>query len=147
MLDMYGVKMNHTLDKMIASYVILPGDNSLACSDEIQQHLRQTHRQHEVELETVLLLRKSVTLKILMELLSEIKAFLIPILDQVDFFVHFNLRNCKLFSKYLKFQMDVISSSQFPVKLSDVQVTIFSAESQESSTEPDKKIMQVQMNA
>ena len=143
MLDMYGVKLNHTLCTMIKSYVFLPGDDSLAFKHQFQHNLSQVHRQLEVEPEAVLLLKQSVTLKILIELLTEMKTFLDPILDKVDFFVYFNLHNCEVFGKYLKYQLDMISSSQCPVKESDVHATFISAQSQEYFAEPDKNIVQV----
>lgn len=143
LLEMYKVKLNHTLETMIKSYLILPGEDSLACSDELQQNLIQVHHQLEVEPETILLLKRPVTLKILKELLNELKKFIRPILSKVNFFVYFTLHNCDIFRKYLNYQLDMMSCSQCPVKVSDVQLTIVSVYSQVSFTDPDEKIVQV----
>jgi len=143
MLDMYKVKLNHTLQKMIRTYLILPGEDSLACSDELQQNLIQAHRQLKVEPETVLLLKRPVTMKILIKLVIELKIFIKPILSKVDFFVYFTLHNCDVFSKYLNYQLDMMSASQCPVNPSDVRLTIFPAHSQECFTEPDENMVKV----
>ena len=144
MLDVYGVKLNHTLHEMIKSFAILPGDDSLVGTDDIQQNIIQVHHQLEVEQEAVVLLRQSVTLKILIELLSSLQTFLEPILNKLEFFIYFHLHDCKIFNKYLKYQIATLSSSQCPLELSDIQLTVISDQNQQYA-EPNEKIAQVMM--
>ena len=101
MLDVYGVKLDHTLHEMIKSFVILPGDDSLVGTDDIQQNVIQAHHQLEVEQEAVVLLRQSVTLKILTKLLSSLQTFLKPILNKLEFLSTFTYMIVKFLTSIL----------------------------------------------
>ncbi|XP_065915635.1 uncharacterized protein [Dysidea avara] len=120
MLDIYGVKLNHTLQDLLETHVVFPKDNSLVYASDVQ-NLRQAH-QHELAQEEVLLLKQSVTSNILVKLFKELETFIEPISS----------------NKYLKYQLAVISSSQHP---SDVSCSL-SDNSEECFVEPDEKIVQ-----
>ena len=137
MLDIYGVKLNHTLQDLLEKHVVFPKDNSLVYASDVQ-NLRQAH-QHELAQEEVLLLKQSVTSNILVKLFKELETFIEPISSKLEFFVYFYVYDCELFSKYLKYQLAVISSSQHP---SDVSCSLYD-NSEECFVEPDEKIVQV----
>ena len=143
MLNVYGIKLNHTLQEMLKTYVVLPGDDSLVHTNDIQQTLSQGHHQFDIEPEMCLLLKQSVTSKILVKLFIELEEFIKPIFSKLEFFVYFHLHDCEIFSKYLNYQLAIISSSECSVKDSQVILATSPTDSQKSFLESDKKIEQV----
>ena len=143
MLNSYGVKFSHTILKMVESYVVLPGVGSSVYASDVQLKLNQSCSEIELDPELILSLRKSVTLKLLLKLFTELESFLDPIWDQLNFFVYFYLYNCEVFSKYLKYQMVTTSTSKVPVNVSSNKVFISITGRQESTKDADEKISQV----
>jgi len=144
MLDVYGVRLSCSLHNMLKTYVVLPGEDS---SDDIQKNLVQSHRKLENESKTHLFLKKSVASKILRKLYTALMEFVNPIFNKLEMFLYFYLHNCEVFSKYLKYQLTLISRSQCSVKQSQFKLALPPASSsvscQESLIDPDKKIAQV----
>ena len=93
----------------------------------------------------ILLLKQSMTWKMLNELLSDLQSFLKPIASQLEFLVYFHMHNCEMFSKHLKSQIAKIlaASSERPVNESSIVLMIPMADTQQSSTDPDEKLKQV----
>ena len=148
MLDVYGVRLSCTLHNMLKTHVVLPGEDS---SDDVQNNLVQSHLKLENEQKTHLLLKKSVTSKILWELYAALMAFVNPIFNKLEMFLYFYLHNCEVFSKYLKYQLTLITKSQCSVKQSQYKLALPPASSsvcsQEFFIDPDERIAQVYCSA
>ena len=144
-LNFYGIKLSHTLQTKLDTHLVLPGRSSGVTEDDVQQRLNQSNGQLELEPEMILLLKKSMTWKMLNELFSDLRLFLKPIESQLEFLVYFHMHNCEMFSKHLKSQIAKIlaASSERPVNQSSIMLTIPMADTQPSSTEPDEKLKQV----
>ena len=144
-LNFYDIKLSHTLQTKLDTHLVLPGRSSGVTEDDVQQRLDQSNGQLELEPEMILLLKKSMTWKMLNELLSDLQSFLKPIASQLEFLVYFHMHNCEMFSKHLKSQIAKIlaASSERPVNESSIVLMIPMADTQQSSTDPDEKLKQV----
>ena len=144
-LNFYGIKLSHTLQTKLDTYLVLPGRSSGVTEDDVQQRLDQPNGQLELEPEMILLLKKSMTWKMLNELFSDLQSFLKPIESQLEFLVYFHMHNCEMFSKHLKSQIAKIlaASSERPVNESSIALMIPMADTQQSFTDPDEKLKQV----
>ena len=138
MLNSYGVKFNQNISMMLESCVVLPGVGSSIYASDVQQKLNQTCSEIELEPDLILSLRKSVTWKMLLRLLTELESFLSPIWDHLDFFVYFYLNNGEVFSKYLKYQL---ATSKTPVDKSSKMFSL--STKQEFMKDFDEKVFQV----
>ena len=144
MFNFYGVNMSNILQTKLDTHLVLPGRSSGITEDDVQQRLNQSNSQIELEPEMILLLKKSMTLRMLKEIFNDLQSFLEPIASQLDFLVYFHLHNCEMFSKHLKSQMAVISSNlEQPVQESAVVLTLPTIDVQQSSTNDDEKLLQV----
>jgi len=139
MLNTYGVKFSNTILTMLETYVVLPGVDSSVYASDVQLKLNQSCS--EIQLEP-LSLRKSVTWEILFRLLTELDSFLDPIQNQLNFFVYFHMYNCEVFSKYLKYQMTMRSTSKIPRDIPVVKIYLPLTD-QESTKDTDEKMLQV----
>jgi len=142
MLNTYGVKFSNTILTMLEAYVVLPGVGSSVYASDVQLKLNQSCSEIQLEPEWILSLRKSVTWKILLRLLDDLQSFLDPIWDQLNFFVYFHLYNCEVFSKYLKYQMTMTSTSKIPRDIPAVKIYLPLTD-QESTKDTDEKVLQV----
>jgi len=138
MLNSYGVKFNQNISMMLESCVVLPGVGSSIYASDVQQKLNQTCSEIELEPDLILSLRKSVTWKMLLRLLTELESFLSPIWDHLDFFVYFYLNNGEVFSKYLKYQL---ATSKTPIDKSSKMFSL--STKQEFMKDFDEKVFQV----
>ena len=138
MLSDYGIKLSHTLHQEIETHVVLPGE-------KLPQNFQKTPNVPLYSPEATMFLKKSATLNILSRLLNGLEKFLWPVLKKIDVFVYFSLRDCEVFSRYLKCQVATMSTSalDIPVDDSDVEVIIPSAGNEESVDNSDNTIMQV----
>ena len=144
-LNFYGIKLSHTLQTKLDTHLVLPGRSSGVTEDDMQQRLNQSNGQIELEPEMILLLRKSMTRRILQELFNDLQSFLLPIASQLEFLVYFHMHNCEMFSKHLKSQIAKISAAnaERPVDESSIIVRMPTISTQQSSTDPDEKLQQV----
>ena len=144
-LNFYGIKLSHTLQTELDTHLVLPGRSLGVTEDDIQQRLNQSNGQLELEPEMILLLKKSMTWKMLQELFNDLQSFLLPIASQLEFLVYFHMHNCEMFSKHLKSQIAKISAanSDQPVDVSSIILTMPTIYTQPSSTDPDEKLKQV----
>ena len=144
-LNFYGIKLSHTLQTKLDTHLVLPGRSSGVTEDDMQQRLNQSNGQIELEPEMILLLRKSMTWRILQELFNDFQLFLVPIASQLEFLVYFHMHNCEMFSKHLKSQIAKISAAnaERPVDESSIIVRMPTISTQQSSTDPDEKLQQV----
>ena len=141
MLLSYGVRLDHSLQAKLDAHVILPGRRSTVDPSDIQQGLSQPNGQLDLEPEIIVMLHKSTTLKILKELDLDLQNFLHPILKQLEFLVYFHLHNCEMFSKYLKSQIDKLSTPV--VDESDIALTFPSRTKRHSPPEPNDQLERV----
>ena len=144
-LNSYGIKLSHTLQTKLDNHLILPGRSSAFTEDDVQQRLKQPNDQLELEPEMILLLKKSMTWKILKEIFNDLQSLLLPVVSQLEFLVYFHMHDCEMFSKHLKSQISRMSaaSSDQPVDESAVILAIPMVDTQKSSTNPDEKLKQV----
>ena len=144
-LNFYGVKLSHTLQTKLDTHLVLPGRSSEITEDDVQQRLNQQNSQIELEPEMILLLKKSMTWKVLKEIFNDLQSFLEPITSQLEFLVYFHMHNCEMFSKHLKSQIAKLSAanSDQPVEESSIIFTLPTVSTQHSSTDPDEKLQQV----
>ena len=147
-LNFYGIKLSHTLQTKLDTHLVLPGKNSGITVDNVQQRLNQPNGQLELEPEMILLLKKSMTWKMLKEIFNDLQSFLEPIASQLEFLVYFHMHNCEMFSKHLKSHIAKISAanSDQPVEEHDIILAMPIVSAQQSSTDPDKKLLQVIKN-
>ena len=147
-LNFYGIKLSHTLQTKLDTHLVLPGRSSGVTEDDMQQRLNQSNGQIELEPEMILLLRKSMTWRILQELFNDLQLFLVPIASQLEFLVYFHMHNCEMFSKHLKSQIAKISAanSDRPIDESSVVLIMPTISIQQSSTDPDGKLKQVMLS-
>ena len=143
MLNSYGVKFSHTISTMLETYVVLPGVGSSMYATDVQLKLNYSCSEIELEPEWILSLRKSVTWNILQKLFTRLKSFLDPIWKQLDFLVYFHLYNSEVFSKYLKHQMTITSTSKYPVDICSIKIMLPLTGHQEFTKDTDEKIVQV----
>ena len=140
MFNFYGVKLSHTLQTKLDTHLVLPGRSSGINEDDVQQRLNQQNSQ--IEPEMILLLKRSMTLKILKELVYDLQSFLEPIASQLEFLVYFHMHNCEIFREHLKSQMAAISSNlEQPVQESAAVLALPTV--QQSSANDDEKLLQV----
>jgi len=140
-LNFYGIKLSYTLQTKLDNHLVLPGAGSLAIADDLQQRLNS---QLELEPEMILMLKKSMTWKIIQEIFTDLKSFLKPIMAQLDFLVYFHLHNCEMFSKHLKSQIAKIAAPlEQPVEVSSIMLIIPTVSIQQSPTDCDEKLLQV----
>ena len=143
-LNSYGIKLSHTLQTKLDTHLVLPGSVSGVTPDDVQQRLNQPNGQLELEPEMILILKKSMTWKILQEIFNDLQLFLEPIISQLEFLVYFHLHHSEMFGKHLKSQIAKLSaSSEQPVETSAIMLTIPSVGTQHSSSDPDEKLLQV----
>ena len=138
-LNFYGIKLSHTLQTKLDTHLVLPGRSSEFTGDDVQQRLNQQNDQLELEPEMILLLKKSMTWKMLKEVFNDLQSFLLPIASQLEFLVYFHMRNCEMFSIHLKSQMAAISSNVGQlVQESAATLTLSTIAVQQSSSHSDK---------
>ena len=143
-LNSYDIKLSHTLQTKLDTHLVLPGSGSGVTPDDVQQRLNQPNGQLELEPEMILMLKKSMTWKILQEIFSDLQSFLEPIMSQLDFLVYFHLHHSEMFSKHLKSQIAKLSaSSEQHFETSAIMLIIPSVGIQQSSSDPDEKLLQV----
>ena len=144
-LNFYGIKLSHSLQTKLDTHLVLPGRSVGITEDDVQQRLNQSNSQIELEPEMILLLKKSMTWKVLKEIFNDLQSFLEPIASQLEFLVYFHMHNCEMFSKHLKSQIAKISaaSSDQPIEESSIILTLPTVSTQQSSTDPDEKLKQV----
>ena len=144
-LNSYGIKLSHSLQTKLDTHLVLPGRSVGITEDDVQQRLNQSNSQIELEPEMILLLKKSMTWKVLKEIFNDLQSFLEPIASQFEFLVYFHMHNCEMFSKHLKSQIAKISaaSSDQPIEESSIILTLPTVSTQQSSTDPDEKLKQV----
>ena len=82
-LNFYGIKLSHTLQTKLDTHLVLPGRSSGVTEDDVQQNLNLPNSQMELEPELLLLLKKSMTWKMLQELFNDLQSFLLPIASQL----------------------------------------------------------------
>ena len=143
MLNCYGVKFSNTILTMLETYVVLPGVGSSVFVSDVQLKLNQSCREIELEPEWILSLRKSVTWKILLKLFTDLESFLDPIWNQLNFFAYFHLYSCEVFSKYLKYQIAMRSTSKIPVDIAAAKIFLPLTGHRESTKDIDEKVLQV----
>ena len=143
----YGIKLNHTLQTLLDTHLVLPEGGPVVITDDMQQILNQPNGQLELKPEIILRLKKSATWKILQEIFDDLELFLQPIMSHLEFLVYFHLHNCEMFSKHLKSQMAKLSAnSEEPVEVSDIKLTLSTICITQSSTNHDEKLLQVIMH-
>ena len=144
-LNFYGIKLSHTLQNDLDTHLVLPGRSSGITEDDVQQRLNQSNSQIELEPEMILLLKKSMTWKLLKRIFNDLESFLKPIESQLEFLVYFHMHNCEMFSKHLKSQIAKISAanSEEIVEESGIILTMPIISTQQSSTDTDEKLQQV----
>ena len=138
-LNCYGIKLSHTLQTQLDTHLVLPGASSVATADDLQQRL-QPNGQLDLEPEVIVMLKKSMTWKVLQEVCDELQLFLKPIMSHLEFLVYFHLHNCEMFSKHLKSQMAKLSEQI--VEESAITVIIPEGSTQ-VIIDPNEKLQQV----
>ena len=143
MLSCYGIKFSHTLQAKLDMHLVLPDGGPVIITDDMQQILHhQPIGQTKLKLEMTLRFKKSVTWKVLQEILNDLEIFLEPFMSYLEFLAYFHLRNCEVFSKYLKNQMAMLAAnSEETVEESTIKLTLSSVSTTELSTET--KLFQV----
>ena len=138
-MNFYGIKLSHTLQTKLDTHLVLPGTDYITVTDDLQQRL-QPNGKLDLEPEMILMLKKSMTWKVLEEVHNELQSFLKPIMSHLEFLVYFHLHNCEMFTKHLKSQMAKLSEQT--IEVSAIMLTI-PVVSTQSSIDPDEKLQQV----
>ena len=143
-LNSYGIRLSHTLQEKLETHLVLPGRSSGVTTDDVQQRLNQTNGQLELEPEMILMLKKSMTIKLIQEISDDLQLFLMPIVDHLNFLVYFHLHHSEMFNKHLMSQITKLSaSSEQPIDPSMIAMTMPSVGTRQSSSDPDEKLQQV----
>ena len=121
--------------------MVLPGRSFGVTPDDLQQRLNLS--QLDLEPDMILLLKKSMTWKMLQEIFEDLQLFLQPIFSQLEFLVYFHLHNCEMFSKHLKSQIAKLSTNPEPDEVFNVISAILPAVGTQQSTDSDEKLQQV----
>ena len=144
MLSCYGIKLSHTLQAKLDTHLVLPDGGPVLTTDHMQQMLNQPDDQFELEPKMILRLKKSVTWKILQDILRDLEEFLEPIVSYLEFLVYFHLHKCEIFSKHLKSQMAKLAVNlEEPVEEFAIKLTLTPVGEMQSCTSHDEKLLQV----
>ena len=111
--------------------------------DDVQQRLNQSCSQIELEPEMILLLKKSVSWKMLKEIFNDLQSFLLPIASRLEFLVYFHMHNCEMFSIHLKSQMAAISSNVGQLVQESAATLMLSTIAVQQSSSHRDKLLQV----
>ena len=106
MLNTYGIGLPENLQKCMEQFIVLPGENTSAA---LQRHPMSpsTNGKFQPPQPVSLMLSEGFTLKLLAECVRDIKAFLDPIKGNLDMLIFFTLHDSKLFSTYLKYELQI----------------------------------------
>jgi len=135
LLRIYGLKINHAVQKRLETYLVVPGEGHKA--DDVQQTISEM--QHEVEFQVVLKLKTSATCKVMVELYADLRSSIKPILNYLDFLEYFHLHSCELFNKYLKHQVDKLCFSDM-IDHSGIEIV---EDDQTTRRKPDENFVKV----
>ena len=140
-LNHYGIKLSHALQIKLDTHLNLP---EISTVNDMQWILNQPNGQLELKPEIVLMLKKSMTWKILQEIFDDLQSFLEPIIMQLEFLVYFHSNNCEMFKDHLKSQIAKISgNSGQPFEESAKVLSDLPVVTTQSATNPDDKLLQV----
>lgn len=129
-LNHYGIKLSYGLQMKLNNCLVLP-----------ERGFADESGQFELKPE---ILEKSVTCKILQEMVNDLQSFVQPIISQLEFLVYFHVNNCEMFIEHLKSQVVKISAnSDKPVETSDIMLTIPLFSTVQATINPDEKLQQV----
>lgn len=143
MLSSYGVRFSPAIQTMLDTHLILPGTNSVTIPKDVQQRLNQPNSQLELDPEMILILRKSMTLKVLQTIFHDLKLFLEPLLPQLDFLVYFHLQSSEMFHKQLLSRLNKVSPSVQATEMSSIMS--LAVNFKQLSTDPAEKLKEVCM--
>jgi len=135
-LNCYGVRLSPALQIKLDNHLVLPEKDSTSNTGDLQQKICQLN-----ELEPEMRLRKSLTLKALLEIVDEFQTFLKPVEEQLEFLCYFHLHHCEMFSRHLNSHIAKISAQS--VELSTSTLSLPSVSTQQPLYDPDKKLQQV----
>lgn len=143
-LHLYDIKFEPTIQNLLDTHIILPRMNCDFTTEDAQQRLNLHDSQLDLDPEAILIFRKSVTWKVLQEILQKMQLFLKPVLKEVDFLVYFYLHKSEIFHKHLLYRINELSVCA--QKTMDTSTLNFSFGFQQLSTDPTKKLKEVVKN-
>lgn len=147
MLSCYGVELNDALQTKIDNHLVLSERDVVHSKGDLQRMISQPNDYFGKEPKIILRLSKSMTFKILVDIVNEIQSFLKPISNQLDFLVYFYLCKCEMFSRHLQNHIAKISDcSEKSVEWPTFKVTMVLpsvSTPRQPSSDTDKKLSQV----
>ena len=141
LLGQYDIRLSPAIQTMLDVHLILPGENSAVYTKDVQQRLNQPNSQLELDPEMILILRKSMTLKVLQTIFHDLKLFLEPLLPQLDFLVYFHLQSSEMFHKQLLSRLNKVSPSVRATEMSSIMS--LAVDVKQLSTDPAEKLKEV----
>ena len=105
-MNVYGISLPEDLQRDMEKFIVLPGE--MANSD-LQRQPMQPNKDYKFQppQPVSLMLSEGFTMKMLAKFVQDLKTFLAPIKDCMDMLVFFTLHESKLFSAYLKYELQV----------------------------------------
>jgi len=105
-MNVYGISLPEDLQRDMEKFIVLPGE--MANSDLQRQPMQpNTDYKFQPPQPVSLMLSKGFTMKMLAKFVQDLKTFLAPFKDCMDMLVFFTLHESKLFSAYLKYELQV----------------------------------------
>jgi len=103
-LNMYGISLPEDLQKNMEKFIVLPGEKA---SSALQRHPMQPSiaGKFQPPQPVSVTLSEGFTVKILAKFVQKLKDFLAPIEENMDMLIFFTLHDSKLFSAYLKYEL------------------------------------------
>lgn len=138
-LNSFNINLDPVIKNLLDSHIILPGMNYNVTTVDIQQRLNLCDSR--LELDPNMILRKSMTWKVLQEILHRLKLFLKPISQELDFLVYFYLHKSEIFYEHLLYQINKVLVCA--PKTMDASIMGLSFDLQQSPTDHAAKLKEV----
>ena len=103
-LNVYGISLPEDLQRDMEEYIVLPDEMP---SSDLQRQPMQPNIDNKFQppQPVSLMLSKGFTMKMLAKFVQDLEIFLSPIEDYMDMLIFFTLHDSKLFSAYLKYDL------------------------------------------
>ena len=116
---MYGIGLPENLQKHMEQFIVLPGEKA---NPPLQKHPMPASiaGKFQPPQPISLILSEGLTLKLLAECVQDLRKFLAPIRGNMDMLIFFTLHDSKLFSTYLKNELEARNMNSFRQALEQV---------------------------
>lgn len=144
LLNCYDTELSHTIQSKLGNHLDLVKRGAVSNVDMPQQKVTIAYDLLEQEPTIILKLGKSVTLKILLNIIADLNLFLKPISEQLNFLVYFHLHDCAMFKRRLMSRMAEMSTySEHTPKATTITLALPGVSIQQSSCEANDRLLQV----